>query len=302
MLADLDADVADLAGDRRGQLEPVGPHQSGALLGKRSALGEQHRAGPAGLNQTLRALRLGVPQRRALGDKAFAQRFHLGASGKQGRARVLDLALAAGALPGKPGGTTNGRLGEIDLVRGEGALPLERADRGCKAGALLIEGGGLRRAGLRGQLDLPRQLGILIGQLLQLVADAVHPLRERKGHQRLAGTDDVTVADVELPDFGRSRRIDAGDAGVVGDDAAHPGGGRIAAENEDRDHDRHDRRDEKRVQARRRRHRRDHVALKPFAFGLYHFVAEKRCVHGPWDGIVERRRYDRDLNSRLIGP
>ena len=243
-------DVADLAGDRRGQLQPVGAHQAGPLLGERGALGEQHRAVAARLDQPLRALRLGIPERRALRDDALGEGFDVRPPREQGRACILDLTLAAGALPGQPGGAAHSRLGETDLVRGERALPFQRGDGSGEAGALLLERGGFRGADLRGQFDLPGQLGILVGQLLQLAADAVHALRERQRDQRLAGADDIAVADMELADFGGRRGIDAGDAGIISDDAANPRRGRIAAENEDRGHDRHDRRQREKYRAR----------------------------------------------------
>jgi len=301
MLADLDADVADLAGDRRRQLEPVRPHQAGALLGKARPLAEQYGAVPARFDLALGALRDRIFERGALGDDPFGEGFDVRPSGQQRRARILDLALAAGAFTGEAGGAAQGRLGEIDLARGEAALPLQGGDGGGEVRPLFVEGGGFRGAGLHAKIDLPCQLGILVGQLLQLGADPVDALGERQRDQWLAGPNDVAVAHVELADFGRGGRIDAGDAGVVGDDAAHPGGGRIAAEDQDREQDRDDRCDQDRIEARGRRHRRDDIAFQPLALCLDNLFSEQRCVHGPRKGgIAEHRRYARDLNSRLI--
>ena len=98
-LADLDADVADLAGDRRGQHQLVGRAQARRAARRARRAGRRARSGCGSASmRALGDLRVDRAQRLALGDQPLGEAFELGAAGEQGRAAVLDLALGAGAL------------------------------------------------------------------------------------------------------------------------------------------------------------------------------------------------------------
>ena len=256
-MANLDADIAHFAADRRGQDQPIGARKLRPLLSERRSLGKQNRARSTGLERPLSYLRLGRAQGLALADQALGDRLHFGATGEESRAAVLYLALRAGPLPCQLHSAPRCGLGEPDLARGDAALALQGLDRRRETLSLLREPSALGRTDVRGEVDLTAQFRILVADLGKLTGNAVPALRERQGDQRRARCDDLAVADVNFSDFRLGRRIDARDPRVIGDDPANLRAGCIAAEDQDRDDDGRDAKEEACVEAGRRRDRCD---------------------------------------------
>src|SRR5436190_5059785 len=279
MLADLDADVADLAADRRGENQPVGAHQLGALLGDRRALGGEDRARSPALERALGDLRLGGLESLALADDPLVERFELRLPSEQGRAAVLDLTLAARTLAGELRRAPHRRLGEGDLSGGDSALALQRADRRRQALPLLLKAAQLGAADVGAEVDLAPELDVLSGELGELAADAAGALGQRQRHKRRSGGHDLSVADVNLAHLGRGGRIDPSDSGVIGDDSAHPGSGGVAAEGEEKDDDRGKGEDEAGIEARGRRNGGNDGRRQPVPAGVDDLHPKKLLVH-----------------------